>query len=206
LTSKSDLELGGRDAGDAYDTSSYYSDYLLIIYKILWSRKKLWTRHNIYSITDYVDLWPPSVTLTLEVGDWLCALHIVALLWTIVASIYKIPSKVLSYGPDTTCTLKYTMLTLEVRVWLLRLTHCLIITNICAKLFQIPLINDKVMEWTRNVMDRRTEPSSISIYPIFLRKGVGQKKIQLPNSLGPHMSECACWVGLFILVEKGQSV
>jgi hypothetical protein len=40
-------------------------------------------------------------------------------------------------------------LTLEVGVWLLRMTHRLIITNVCAKLFQIPLINDKVMDRTR---------------------------------------------------------
>jgi hypothetical protein len=72
LTSKSDLELGGRDAGDTYDTSSYYSDYLWQVFtKSFGSMKKLWTGHKIYSLTDYVDLWPPSVTLTLEVGDQL---------------------------------------------------------------------------------------------------------------------------------------
>jgi hypothetical protein len=38
------------------------------IYKILWSMKKLWTGHKIYPVTDYVNLWPPSVILTLEVG------------------------------------------------------------------------------------------------------------------------------------------
>jgi hypothetical protein len=30
---------------------------------------KLWTGHEIYPVTDYVNLWRPSVTLTLEVGD-----------------------------------------------------------------------------------------------------------------------------------------
>jgi hypothetical protein len=30
--------------------------------------KKLWTGHKIYPKTDYVNLWPLSVTLTLEVG------------------------------------------------------------------------------------------------------------------------------------------
>jgi hypothetical protein len=33
--------------------------------------KKLWTRHKIYLITDYVNLWTPRVTLTLERGDLL---------------------------------------------------------------------------------------------------------------------------------------
>jgi hypothetical protein len=32
---------------------------------------KLWTGHKKYPVTDYVNLWPPSVTLTLEVGDQL---------------------------------------------------------------------------------------------------------------------------------------
>jgi hypothetical protein len=40
-------------------------------------------------------------------------------------------------------------------VWLLRMTHRLIITNICAKLFQIPFINDKVKDRTRKC-DGRT--------------------------------------------------
>jgi hypothetical protein len=31
--------------------------------------KKLWTRHKIYPVTDYIKLWPSIVTLTLEVGD-----------------------------------------------------------------------------------------------------------------------------------------
>jgi hypothetical protein len=67
-------------------------------------------------------------------------------------------------------------LTLEVRVWLLRMTHRLIIKIICAKLFQISLINEKVMDRTRKCdgrTDRRTEP--ISVFTFFLRKGRGQK-------------------------------
>jgi hypothetical protein len=46
------------------------------IFKILWSMKKLWTGHKIYQGTDYVSIWPPSLTLTLKVGDWfLCMTH-----------------------------------------------------------------------------------------------------------------------------------
>jgi hypothetical protein len=71
LTFKCDLELGGRNAGVNHDTSSYYSDYLWQVFTKYFSMKKLWTRHKINLITDYVNLWPPSVTLTLEVGDWL---------------------------------------------------------------------------------------------------------------------------------------
>jgi hypothetical protein len=70
-----------------------------------------------------------------------------------------------------------------VGVCLLRMTHRLIITNICAKLFQIPLINDKVTDRTRKcdgqTDDRWREPISIS--PFFLRKGGGQK---IGNELG----------------------
>jgi hypothetical protein len=39
------------------------------IFKILWYMKKLWTEHRIYPVTDYVNIWPPSVTLTFKVGD-----------------------------------------------------------------------------------------------------------------------------------------
>jgi hypothetical protein len=31
---------------------------------------KLWTGYEIYPVTDYVNIWPQSVTLTLKVGDW----------------------------------------------------------------------------------------------------------------------------------------
>jgi hypothetical protein len=33
--------------------------------------EKIWTHNKIYPETDCVHLWPPSVTLTLEVVDWL---------------------------------------------------------------------------------------------------------------------------------------
>jgi hypothetical protein len=62
-------DLGGRDACVAHDTSSYYS--MPSIFKILWYMKKLWTRHKIYNVTDYVNL-----CVTLEVGDLLlCMTH-----------------------------------------------------------------------------------------------------------------------------------
>jgi hypothetical protein len=56
--------------------------------------QNLLTGHKLYSVTDYVNIWPPSVTLTLEVKSGCCAWHIVLLLWTLVASIYKIPSRI----------------------------------------------------------------------------------------------------------------
>jgi hypothetical protein len=153
------------------------------IYKILWYMKKLWTGHKIYPITDYVNLWPSSVTLTLEVG----ACHIVSLLWTIVASIYKIPSKIrkLWTGHDIYPKLDNVdlewaraTLNLEVGVWLLRMTHCLIITNICAKLFQIPLINDKLMDRTRKCDGR-----SLFLYPPFSSKRWGQSGIKCVDEI-----------------------
>jgi hypothetical protein len=38
---------------------------------------KLWTGHEIYPVTDYVNLLPPTLTSTLDIGDWLYALDIV---------------------------------------------------------------------------------------------------------------------------------
>jgi hypothetical protein len=43
----------------------------------------------------------------------------------------------------------------------LRMTHRLIITNMCAKLFQIHLINDKVMDRTLKC-DERTDARTYS--------------------------------------------
>jgi hypothetical protein len=176
--------------------------------------KKLWTGHKLYLITDYVDFWPPSVTLTLELGDRLLRMTRRLIIVNNYASIYKIPSKIrkLWTGHDiypqkdnVDLDRASATLTLEVGVWLLRTKHRLIITNICAKLFQIPLINDKVMVRTRKCdgrmdgralvpifsglwaisfvlfwqtcgrTDRRTE--SISISPFFFAKGGGNKCI-----------------------------
>jgi hypothetical protein len=74
-------------------------------------------------------------------------------------------------------------LTLEVGVWLLCMTHRLIIINICAKLFQIPFINDKVMDRTRKCdgrtdrrTDRRTDGQSLFLYPPFFFEKAGDKK------------------------------
>jgi hypothetical protein len=136
------------------------------------------TGHKTYPITDYVNL------LTSK-----CDLDIISLMWTIVASIYKIPPKIRKlltgheiYLQIDNVDLEWASatLTLEVGVWLLRMTHHLIITNICAKLFQIPSINDKVWRTDRQT-DRRTEPISIS--PFFLRKGRGQKEVKRNRGL-----------------------
>jgi hypothetical protein len=49
--------------------------------------------------------------------------------------------------------------------------------KICAKLFQIPLINDKVMDRTQKC-DGRTDGRILFLYPpVFLRKGWGPLKI-----------------------------
>jgi hypothetical protein len=40
-------------------------------FKISWYVKQLWTGHKIYSVTDYVNLWHSTVTLTLNVEGWL---------------------------------------------------------------------------------------------------------------------------------------
>jgi hypothetical protein len=97
-----------------------------------WSMKKVWTGHKIYHETDYVNLWPQSVTLILEVGDRL-------------SSIYKIPSKKRKFLTVHDIYPKIDNVDLneqvrpwpwrDVGVWLLHMSHCLIVTNICAKLF-----------------------------------------------------------------------
>jgi hypothetical protein len=154
---------------------------------------KLWTGHEIYPVTVYVNIWPPSLTLTLEVGDRLLRMtHLLIIvsncgkylqnsfkdkkLWTGHDIYPKIDNVDLNWASAT--------LTLEVGVWLLRMTHRLMITNICAKIFQIHLINDKVMDltgkWDRWT-DRRMEPISIS--PIFLRKRRGTKIMYQCNHL-----------------------
>jgi hypothetical protein len=111
--------------------------------------KELSTGHKIYPVTNYVNLWPPTVTLNLEVGDWcVFALDTLSYYCEIRPSILKILSLIRKlwtghdinpqidnvdlYSPSATSTL-------EVGVRLLRLTHRLIITNICANLFRIPL-------------------------------------------------------------------
>jgi hypothetical protein len=89
-----------------------------------------------------------------------------------VASIYKIPSKIrkLWTGYDiypqidnADLELASATFTLEVGVCLLCMTRRLIITNICAKLFHIPLINDKVNTGYKSVTDRRTDVPTLDI-------------------------------------------
>jgi hypothetical protein len=135
-----------------------------------------------------------------------CAWPIVSLVWTIMASFYKIPSKKrklwTGHGiyPPIDSEWASATLTLEVRVWLLRMTHRLIITNICAKLFQTPLINDKVMDRTwmyDGRRDRRTEPISIS--PFFIRKG-GDNKIL---AIMPFRENKSCF--LFCRIQRREA-
>jgi hypothetical protein len=139
-----------------------------------------------------LQVWP----WPLRYGSGCWARHIVSLTWTIVESIYKIPSKIrkLWTGHDIYPQIDNVdlgwasvTLTLEVRVWLLRMTHRLIITNICANLFQIPFINDKVMDRTRKCdgrtdgqtdgrTDRRTDGQTDGAYfyiPLFSSKRRG---------------------------------
>jgi hypothetical protein len=78
-----------------------------------------------------------------------------------------------SYGPDT----KYTFLTdyiylwspavtltLGLGEWILSMTHHLIIVNICAKYFQNPFMDKKVMVQTRNIpLNRQCWPLTPSV-------------------------------------------
>jgi hypothetical protein len=68
--SKCDLDPGGRGLVDAHDTSFYYNKHFCqVILDSFEKLKRLWTRHKIYPVIDYVNILPPSVTLVLKVGD-----------------------------------------------------------------------------------------------------------------------------------------
>jgi hypothetical protein len=120
----------------------------------------LWTGHEIYPVIDYVFLWPPSVTLTLQVGDRLLRWHIVSLLLLFLASVYKIlrSIKKLGTGHEIYPVIDYVNLwppsvtfTFEVGDRLLCMTHRLIIVTICDKYLQNPSIYKNVMDRTRNI-------------------------------------------------------
>jgi hypothetical protein len=90
LTSKCDLDLGGRWPVVTHETSSQYCEQLWQVFtKSLSKIRKLWTRHDIYPQIDNVDLEWASATLTLEVGSGCWAWHIVLLLQTFVLSDFK---------------------------------------------------------------------------------------------------------------------
>jgi hypothetical protein len=68
---------------------------------------KLWTGHEIYSVTNFVNLWSQSVTLTLEVGDrLLCMTHLIIIVSNCGKYLQNPFKDKKSYGPDTTYTLK----------------------------------------------------------------------------------------------------
>jgi hypothetical protein len=68
-------------------------------------------------------------------------------------------------------------LTLVVGVWLLHTKNRLIITNICAKFFQTPLMNDKVMVRTRKCDGRMDGRSNIlGLWPIFFVMNTRQSR------------------------------
>jgi hypothetical protein len=142
-------DLGGRDPCFAPDISSYYRDYLYKVFlKSLDLWKKVWTGHKIYTLTDYVNLLPLSVTLTLEVGTQVLRMTYYLITVTICAKNIQNPLiyEEVMYGTQTIYIIHITdslniwplsvTLTLEVGVQVLYLTYPLIIMTICAKLFQ----------------------------------------------------------------------
>jgi hypothetical protein len=94
------------------------------------------------------------VTLTLKVGKWLFGMTQRLIFVNIVLSAFK--KSIHGTGFDIYPQIdnvdiksQGVTLTLEVGVRLLRMTHNLIISITCAKLLQIPLINDIEIKWTR---------------------------------------------------------
>jgi hypothetical protein len=53
--------------------------------------KKLWTGHKIYPITDFVDLFTPSVTLTLDVGLQVLYMTYHLIIVTVCANYFQNP-------------------------------------------------------------------------------------------------------------------
>jgi hypothetical protein len=66
LTAKCVLDLRGREAGVAHDTSSYFSDYFCQVFSKSFDLRKSYGPDRMYPVTDFVNLWPPS---DLEGGD-----------------------------------------------------------------------------------------------------------------------------------------
>jgi hypothetical protein len=151
--------------------------------------KRLWTGHKKYPVTDYVNLWSPTLTLPLKVDDlFLRKIHCLVIV-NICSKYFHNPfmDKNLWTGHDiynqmnkVHLELTSVILTLEVGVWL-RITHRFIITHIFAKIVQSPLIIDKVMDSHENVTEgqtsgwtsRRTEYITISS---FFFENVGDNK------------------------------
>jgi hypothetical protein len=52
---------------------------------------KLWTGHKIYPITDYVNIWPLHVTLTLEEGARMLHMTYHLIIVTICAKYFQNP-------------------------------------------------------------------------------------------------------------------
>ena len=164
---------------------------------------KLWTGHEICPVTGCANIWPPSVTLTLEAGDLLLSMtHLLI----IVSNCGKNLQNPFRDREDQTRDIlskrqvdlewASATLTLEVGVWLLRMTHRLIIINICAKLFQIPFINDKVMDRTRKC-DGRTAPKMVlmwlslwSFWPFLVTRGLKQDTQVKTKWIGSKRSYC----------------
>jgi hypothetical protein len=98
-------------------------------------------------------------------------------------------------------------LTMEVGVWLLGMTHRLIITNICAKLFQIPLINDTVMDRTRKCdgcVDRRPDRAYFYI-PLFFFEKAGDNKSHMLTWPSPPPNVFVHWGNVYV-VEQNNSI
>jgi hypothetical protein len=60
-------------------------------FKIPWSMKKLWMEHKIYHITNSVNLWHISVTLTLDVGVLVLCMTYRLIIVTICAKLFQNP-------------------------------------------------------------------------------------------------------------------
>jgi hypothetical protein len=158
LIPKCDLDLDWRGPGIAHDTSSHHYKYLQFCnFKTFWTMKKLWTGHKLYPLTYYmyIKLWPPSVTLTLEVGVCVfCITHCLIIVNVCKEVFLKSLDVWISYGLNRTYTPSRqcwpfsprVTLNLEKGAMVLRMTHRVIKTNICAKLFQFPLVNGLVID------------------------------------------------------------
>jgi hypothetical protein len=145
--------------------------------------KKLWTKHKIYPVKDYVNIWPPSVTLTLEVSDWLLRMTHRLIIVNNCGKYLQNPfkdKKVMDWTrhipSNRQCWPWMSKCDLDLGVRGLVFAHY---TSSYYNKHLCQVISDSFDKWQSYGpdtkvwrTDRRTEPITIS--PFFLRKGGGQ--------------------------------
>lgn len=126
---------------------------------------------NLSIYNKQLDIWPPSVILTLQVHTWFLHMTHRIMVVNISAKNIQNPSrkdKVMKWTQIkdpifdiwTLCDLD-----LGVQTWFLNITHYLIVVKISAKLPQNPSGNDKVIKWTLFVTSIHSDRQYQNVFP-----------------------------------------